>query len=196
MGEALGRAGASIEGEAGRRRARRRPSPVRDGARQALEAAGYVPEEREVVQRLAGCARSLAGLTPLDAEAGVNIEALYSDHDHQLILVVDDSTRAIGVRGVRRSAKRTGIEGFDVSPSGRRIGANAQRVYDALQLKQFAGSPHAGPNRSQGRRGMFDVRGLIVGRTSGWFPTSVVPGLAPRRFGPGHLLDREAYGAG
>jgi len=24
------------------------------------------------------------------AEAGVNIEALYSDHDHQLILVVDD----------------------------------------------------------------------------------------------------------
>jgi hypothetical protein len=28
------------------------------------------------------------------AEAGVNIEALSSDHDHQLILVVDDPVRA------------------------------------------------------------------------------------------------------
>jgi hypothetical protein len=27
------------------------------------------------------------------AEAGVNIEVLYSDHDHQLILVVDDRAR-------------------------------------------------------------------------------------------------------
>lgn len=27
------------------------------------------------------------------AEAGVNIEVLYSDHDHQLILVVDDIAR-------------------------------------------------------------------------------------------------------
>ena len=27
------------------------------------------------------------------AEAGVNIEVLYSDHDHQLILVVDDLAR-------------------------------------------------------------------------------------------------------
>jgi len=28
------------------------------------------------------------------AEAGVNIEVLYSDHDHRLILVVDDIVRA------------------------------------------------------------------------------------------------------
>jgi hypothetical protein len=28
------------------------------------------------------------------AEAGVNIEVLYSDHDHQLILVVDDINNA------------------------------------------------------------------------------------------------------
>ena len=28
------------------------------------------------------------------AAAGVNIEVLYSDHDHQLVLVVDDETAA------------------------------------------------------------------------------------------------------
>jgi hypothetical protein len=27
------------------------------------------------------------------AEAGVNIEVLYSDHDHRLVLVVDDLAR-------------------------------------------------------------------------------------------------------
>jgi hypothetical protein len=27
------------------------------------------------------------------ADAGVNIEVLYSDHDHQLIIVVDDLAR-------------------------------------------------------------------------------------------------------
>jgi hypothetical protein len=31
------------------------------------------------------------------AEAGVNIEVLYSDHDHQLILVVDDPRRGRAV---------------------------------------------------------------------------------------------------
>jgi hypothetical protein len=31
------------------------------------------------------------------ADAGVNIEALYSDHDHQLILVVDDPDKARAV---------------------------------------------------------------------------------------------------
>jgi hypothetical protein len=32
-------------------------------------------------------------LTRRMADAGVNIEVLYSDHDHQLILVVDDLER-------------------------------------------------------------------------------------------------------
>jgi hypothetical protein len=37
------------------------------------------------------------------AEAGVNIEVLYSDHEHQLILVVDDPVagRAVADRWTR-----------------------------------------------------------------------------------------------
>jgi hypothetical protein len=31
------------------------------------------------------------------ADAGVNIEVLYSDHDHQLVLVVDDPAAARAV---------------------------------------------------------------------------------------------------
>jgi hypothetical protein len=54
-----------------------------------------VLEEREViVQRLKQDVPSQLGLlTRRMAEAGVNIEVLYSDHDHQLILVVDDVAR-------------------------------------------------------------------------------------------------------
>ncbi len=97
MGEALGRAGVSIEGGG---------AFVVNGegvahflfhngaaARAALEAAGIrVLNEREVlVQRLRQAeAGQLGKITRLMAEAGVNIETLYSDHDHQLILVVDD----------------------------------------------------------------------------------------------------------
>lgn len=100
MGEALGRAGVSIEGGG---------AWVVDGrgvahflfddgaaARRALEAAGIrVLAEREVVvQRLKQAVPGQLGrLTRRMAEAGVNIEVLYSDHDHQLILVVDDVER-------------------------------------------------------------------------------------------------------
>jgi len=62
-------------------------------ARKALEAVGInVVEEREVlVQRLKQDMPGQLGLlTRRMAEAGVNIEVLYSDHEHQLILVVDD----------------------------------------------------------------------------------------------------------
>jgi hypothetical protein len=104
MGEALGRAGVSIEGGG---------AWVVDGAavahflfvdgtaaRKALEAAGIrVVAEREVlVQRLKQSVSGQLGmLTRRMADAGVNIEVLYSDHDHQLILVVDDLERGRAV---------------------------------------------------------------------------------------------------
>ena len=97
MGAALGRAGVSIEGGGawvveGRGVAH---FLFEDGiaARRALEAAGVrVLQEREVlVQRLRQSVPGQLGeLTRRMGEAGVNIEALYSDHDHRLILVVDD----------------------------------------------------------------------------------------------------------
>ena len=97
MGAALGRAGVSIEGGGawvveGRGVAH---FLFADGtaARRALEAAGVrVLQEREVlVQRLKQSVPGQLGeLTRRMGEAGVNIEALYSDHDHRLILVVDD----------------------------------------------------------------------------------------------------------
>jgi hypothetical protein len=100
MGEALGRAGVSVEGGGawvvdGRGVAH---FLFADGAaaRQALEAAGIrVVAEREVlVQRLKQAVPGQLGLlTRRMAEAGVNIEVLYSDHDHQLILVVDNLAR-------------------------------------------------------------------------------------------------------
>lgn len=104
MGEALGRAGVSIEGGG---------AWVVDGhgaahflfadgnaARQALQAAGIeVVADREViVQRLKQAVPGQLGmLTRRMAQAGVNIEVLYSDHDHQLILVVDDIVRGRAV---------------------------------------------------------------------------------------------------
>ena len=100
MGEALGRAGVSVEGGG---------AWVVDGkgvahflfedgtaARQVLESASiHVLAEREVlIQQLKQDVRGQLGLlTRRMAEAGVNIEVLYSDHDHQLILVVDDIAR-------------------------------------------------------------------------------------------------------
>lgn len=104
MGDALGRAGVSIEGGG---------AFVVDGsgvahflfadgfaARNALEAAGItVLAEREVlVQRLKQAQPGQLGqITRRMAEAGVNIEVLYSDHDNQLILVVDDIVKGRAV---------------------------------------------------------------------------------------------------
>lgn len=100
MGEALGRAGVSVEGGGawvvgGKGIAH---FLVGDGtaARRALEAAGIrVVAVRDVlIQRLKQNVPGQLGLlTRRTADAGVNIEVLYSDHDNQLILVVDDVAR-------------------------------------------------------------------------------------------------------
>jgi len=97
MGEALGRAGVSVEGGGVFVVSNRGVAHflVRDGdvARRALEAAGIrVLAVRDVlVQRLNQDEPGQLGkLTRRMGEAGVNIEVLYSDHDHQMILVVDD----------------------------------------------------------------------------------------------------------
>ena len=100
MGDALGRAGVSIEGGG---------AFVVNGegiahflfvdgqaAQRALEAAGIkvLSVNEVVVQRLKQDQPGQLGkLTRRMAEAGINIEVLYSDHDHQLVLVVDDVAR-------------------------------------------------------------------------------------------------------
>ncbi len=104
MGEALGRAGVSIEGGGawvvGANGAAHFLFEDGAAARRALEAAGIrVLAERDVVvQRLKQAVPGQLGqLTRRMADAGVNIEVLYSDHDHQLILVVDDVARGRAV---------------------------------------------------------------------------------------------------
>ena len=97
MGDALGHAGVSIEGGG---------AFVVEGtgvahflfedgaaARAALEAAGIrvIADNEVLIQRLNQAEPGQLGkLSRSMADAGVNIEVLYSDHDHQLILVVDD----------------------------------------------------------------------------------------------------------
>lgn len=115
LGETLGRAGISLEGGG---------AWVADGrgwahflvaegepARLALSAAGFeVAAVREVI-----CVRlnqdepgQLGKFTRRLAEAGVNIEVQYSDHDHQLIVVVDDVARgqAVAAEWMRERAER------------------------------------------------------------------------------------------
>lgn len=97
MGEALGSAGVSVEGGG---------AFIFDGkgiahflfedtvaARKALEEKGIaVLEDREVlVQRLnQDQPGQLGKISRMMADASVNIEVIYSEHQNQLILVVDD----------------------------------------------------------------------------------------------------------
>jgi len=101
MGDALGRAGVSIEGGGAFvvNGAGVAHFLFSDGAaaRRALEAAGIkvLAVKDVVVQRLRQDQPGQLGkLTRRMADAGVNIEVLYSDHDHQLILVVDNLAAA------------------------------------------------------------------------------------------------------
>lgn len=114
MGAALGRAGVSIEG-GGAFVCNDRGCAhflFADGAaaRVALEEAGIrVLAVRDVlIQRLKQDQPGQLGLlTGRMAAAGVNIEVLYSDHNHNMILVVDDM--AAGARVSREwEAERSG----------------------------------------------------------------------------------------
>ena len=100
MGEALGKAGVSVEGGGGF--VYQGTGIVHflfeDGsaARKALENAGIeVLAERDVlIQRLKQDEPGQLGkISRHMAEAGVNIEVIYSDHQNQLILVVDDPVK-------------------------------------------------------------------------------------------------------
>lgn len=99
MGAALGRAGVSIEGGGawvvgGKGSAHFLIADADEAAaRDALGAAGIrLDAVRDVlVQRLRqDVPGQLGQLCRRMADAGVNIEVLYSDHDNQLVLVVDD----------------------------------------------------------------------------------------------------------
>jgi len=104
MGDALGRAGVSIEGGGawvvnaeGAAHFLFEDGPA---ARSAIEAAGIkVLAVREVlIQKLSQSEPGQLGkLTRRMAQAGVNIEVLYSNHNHQLILVVDDMAKGLAV---------------------------------------------------------------------------------------------------
>jgi organic hydroperoxide reductase OsmC/OhrA len=128
MGEALGRAGVSVEGGAAFAVGGRWVAHflVKDGhaARAALEAAGIeVVVARDVLQRLdQGVPEQLGAITRRMAEAGVSIDVLYSDHEHRLVLVVDDEARGravseawtrsqAGVQGDRGSVRGVGQKG-------------------------------------------------------------------------------------
>ncbi len=101
FGETMGRAGVSLEGGGvftveGAGYAH---FLVADGAagRAAAEAAGLeVIGVREVLVRRLDQEKpgQLGAIARALAEAGVNIETMYSDHDNRLILVVDDPATA------------------------------------------------------------------------------------------------------
>lgn len=100
MGEALGRAGISVEGGGAFAVEEKGVAHFlfEDGeaARRTLAASGIaVLAMREVlVQKLRQDQPGQLGkISRLMAEAGVNIEVVYSDHQNQLILVVDDLER-------------------------------------------------------------------------------------------------------
>ncbi len=114
MGETLGSAGVSVEGGGGF---------VFAGegivhflfedtvaARTALEEKGIaVLADREVlVQRLnQDQPGQLGRISRMMAEAGVNIEVVYSDHENQLILVVDDFEKGQSVSEMWKRGAQT-----------------------------------------------------------------------------------------
>jgi hypothetical protein len=120
MGEALGAAGVSVEGGgafvvAGEGSAH---FLFEDGiaARKALEEKGItVLADKEVlIQKLnQDQPGQLGRISRMMAEAGVNIEVIYSDHQNQLILVVDDFEKGQAVSELWKQggAQQTQTEG-------------------------------------------------------------------------------------
>lgn len=79
-----------------------------DRARAALEGVGMsvVACRKVLVQRLnQGEPGQLGKFCRAMADAGVNIETLYSDHDHQLVVLVDDPEVAAAVSDSWTSAR-------------------------------------------------------------------------------------------
>lgn len=112
MGECLGNAGLSIEGVGawvvGASGAAHFLFEDGHAARVALEAAGIevLDVRGVVVQRLKQAVPGQLGqLARRMADAGINIEALYSDHDHRMVLVVDkpDEARAVSEAWARKA---------------------------------------------------------------------------------------------
>jgi hypothetical protein len=100
MGEALGNAGVSVEGGGVFSGVAHFLFDDGDAAQRALAAAGIrVVRANEIVTlRLRQSEPGQLGkIARRMADAGVNIDVQYSDHDHQLILVVDDLQRGRAV---------------------------------------------------------------------------------------------------
>jgi hypothetical protein len=104
LGEALGTAGVSVEGggvfTVGSRAVAHFLFRDGEAARGVLSAVGIrVTACRQVLIRRLDQERpgQLGAITRTLADAGVTIEAQYSDHDHRLILVVDDPRTAAAV---------------------------------------------------------------------------------------------------
>jgi hypothetical protein len=105
VGQALGQAGVSVEGGGmflvGNIGVAHFLVADQQAARAALAAAGLkVVACRDVLSLRLNQDEpgQLGKLTAAMADVGVNIEVLYSDHDHQLILLVDDLDTARSVR--------------------------------------------------------------------------------------------------
>lgn len=112
MGEALGKAGVSIEGGGGFEFEGKGIVHFlfedATAARKALENAGIeILEEREVlVQKLnQDQPGQLGKISRCMADAGVNIEVIYSDHQNQLILGVDNLAKGKEVSEVWKKEK-------------------------------------------------------------------------------------------
>jgi organic hydroperoxide reductase OsmC/OhrA len=153
LGAALGKAGVNIEGGGGFVVGGQAIVHFlfEDGARAraALEAAGIqVLEDREVIAaRLdQGQPGQLGRIARQLADAGVNLEVVYSDHDHQLILGVGDLARGREVCAAWSSAGSPRAKQHRYGATVRWIGNKGQgtanyRAYGRDHVIEATGKP-------------------------------------------------------